>query len=375
MKRIALLIVLCVTIKAFAQLPERTFAQTVKESYCQYDTLSNYPKQWAEYVGQDIIFLPIDTIYHGLWKDYNCFYCDSLLKTHYISKNTPNKYIDNKRFHVLNCKFISPYKTNYKPGLIFQLLSASNDTIYWHIPYFLDNNSITNNYYHPVMDERNEKRLPVLIDSYIKRIQEYIGQKFIAKNDIRKQEFRLAASDQLNDYEMVDINTGNEINIAKNQVFTCVDVTLLPTNEQFKQPFLIFKDSLNNEFRVSFMDFGGVQYDIHHRLWINRFYTESEWASLINEREQRANEEKALNERHLQECVKLFGKNKGAIIAQGKVQIGMTAKMCKYAWGEPDNITRAGTSFGTAEQWFYNCLPHLGKSLYFTNGILTAIQE
>lgn len=125
MKKIALLIVLCVTIKAFAQLPERTIAQPVKESYCQYDTLSNYPKQWAEYVGQDIIFLPVDTTYHGLWKEYNCFYCDSLLKTHYISKDTPNEYIDNKRFHVLNCKFISPYKTNYKPGLIFQLLSVS----------------------------------------------------------------------------------------------------------------------------------------------------------------------------------------------------------------------------------------------------------
>lgn len=368
---------LCININVYAQLSERTVAvlPPPKKTVCQYDTLSNYAKQWCDYVGQDIIFLPVDTTYHALWKDYKCFYSDSLLKTHYICGETPIEYIDNKKFHILDYKDISPYKTNYKPGLVFQLLSTSNDTIYWHIPYFLDGNSITNNYYQVVSDKTKENRLPILIDSYIKRIQKYIGQTFIAKNNIKKQDFKQIASGKFIDGEMVDINTGKEIDIARHQKFTCVDVALLPANTLFKQPFLIFKDSLNNEFRVSFMDFGGTYNAYYHRLWLNRFYTESEWDAMIKERERWANEEKALEERHLQECVKLFGKTKGTVIAQGKVQIGMSSKMCKYAWGEPDSVTHAETSFGKVEQWFYSKLPNRGKSLCFTNGVLTAIQE
>ena len=375
MKKLALFIVLCITTNVYAQLSERNVVLPQKEKVCQYDTLSNYPKQWCDYVGQEIIFLPIDTTYYTTYKDYNCFYSDSLLTNNYIGKITPNEFIDNKKFRVLNYKFQSPYQTNNKPGLTFELLASSNDTIYWHIPYYLNKNSITNNYYHSVANEKEDKRLPVLIDAYINQIQKYIGQTFVAKNDIKKQEFKISLSDKLNDKEMVDINTGNEIKITKHQQFTCVDVTLLPTNELFKQPFLILKDSLNNEFRVTFMDFGGVHYDINPRLNINRFYTESEWKAKNEEIKQWEKEEKALNERHLQECIKLFGKTKGTLIAQGKVQVGMTAKMCEYAWGEPDDITRAETQFNKVEQWFYNSSPHFGKSLCFTNGILTAIQD
>lgn len=377
MKKIALLFALGITTNIFAQLSERTIVTTPKEKeiVCQYDTLSNYPQQWCDYVGQEIIFLPIDTTYYTIYKDYDCFYCDSLLTSNYINKITPKEYIDNKKFRVLNYKYQSPYQTNEKPGLTFELLASSNDTIYWYIPYYLNKNSITNNYYHSVANEKENKRLPVLIDAYIKQIQKYIGQTFIAKNNIKKQEFKFATSGQPNDKEMVDINTGKVIHINKHQQFTCVDVVLLPVNELFKQPFLILKDSLNHEFRVTFMDFGGVRYDINHRLHINRFYTESEWKARNNELKQWASEKKALNERHLQECIKLFGKAKGTLIAQGKVQIGMTVKMCEYAWGEPDDITRAETQFNKVEQWFYNSSPHWGKSLCFTNGILTAIQE
>ena len=81
---------LCININVYAQLSERTVAVLPPKTVCQYDTLSNYPKQWCDYVGQDIIFLPVDTTYHALWKDYKCFYSDSLLKTHYICGETPS---------------------------------------------------------------------------------------------------------------------------------------------------------------------------------------------------------------------------------------------------------------------------------------------
>ena len=214
MKNFASFIALCITTNTFAQLSERVVVTPKKENICLYDTLSNYPKKWGEYIGQEIIFLPIDTAYcnanNPLWKDYNCFFSDSLLNSHYINKETPKEYIDNKKFRVLNYKKMSAYQTNHKPGLTFKLLSHSNDTIYWHISCWLDDNSITNNYNNSVRNEKDDNRLPVLIDSYIQRIQKYIGQKFIAKTNIKKKDFRLATSGELNDDEMVDINTGKE---------------------------------------------------------------------------------------------------------------------------------------------------------------------
>lgn len=66
---------------------------------------------------------------------------------------------------------------------------------------------------------------------------------------------------------------------------------------------------------------------------------------------------------------KKFGLKNWETIVSGKVSIGMTKEMCKTAWGEPKKINETITSKSTTEQWVYD-----DNYLYFTNGVLTAIQ-
>lgn len=62
------------------------------------------------------------------------------------------------------------------------------------------------------------------------------------------------------------------------------------------------------------------------------------------------------------------------------VKIGMSAKTVinETSWGAPKKINRTTTASGVREQWIYD---HCGYNrcysgyLYFTNGILTAIQN
>jgi hypothetical protein len=58
--------------------------------------------------------------------------------------------------------------------------------------------------------------------------------------------------------------------------------------------------------------------------------------------------------------------------AKGGVKIGMTKEeVLKSNWGKPESINKTTTTTGTREQWIYGGR----KYLYFTNGILTGIQN
>ncbi len=55
------------------------------------------------------------------------------------------------------------------------------------------------------------------------------------------------------------------------------------------------------------------------------------------------------------------------------VRIGMTAEQVlkESSWGKPQRVNRSTTANGTREQWVYG----YPNYLYFTNGILTGIQN
>ncbi|WGG47657.1 hypothetical protein [Rossellomorea sp. DA94] len=54
-----------------------------------------------------------------------------------------------------------------------------------------------------------------------------------------------------------------------------------------------------------------------------------------------------------------------------KVKIGMTADEVRERWGEPSDINRTITKYGTDEQWVYANYTYL----YFSDGILETIQD
>lgn len=64
-----------------------------------------------------------------------------------------------------------------------------------------------------------------------------------------------------------------------------------------------------------------------------------------------------------------FGNDNWQLIIAGKVKIGMTNDMCEVAFGKPQKVNQTITAGKSSEQWVYK-----DNYLYFTNGILTAMQ-
>lgn len=58
-------------------------------------------------------------------------------------------------------------------------------------------------------------------------------------------------------------------------------------------------------------------------------------------------------------------------ILYSRVAIGMSKETCRLSWGEPEDINRTTTQSSVTEQWVYGS----GSYLYFTNGVLTTIQN
>lgn len=99
------------------------------------------------------------------------------------------------------------------------------------------------------------------------------------------------------------------------------------------------------------------------------YYAQKE-AERIAEENRIAEEQRQKAERKAR-LTKKYGKTYADLILQGKVRIGMTAEMCREAWGVPDDINRSSGSWGVHEQWCYDW----GGYLYMENGKLTSIQN
>lgn len=67
-----------------------------------------------------------------------------------------------------------------------------------------------------------------------------------------------------------------------------------------------------------------------------------------------------------------YGDEVTAKIILGEVQIGMDTTACWYAWGSAERENKTTYEWGIKEQWVY---PDRDAYLYFTDGILTAIQD
>lgn len=97
---------------------------------------------------------------------------------------------------------------------------------------------------------------------------------------------------------------------------------------------------------------------------------------LIDSLEQRLNEidiqlTKVNPEDKLEAMISKYGKNKGKLIASGKVWASISPQMAIDSWGEPEKIQKSDLSNGTTEKWTY---PE-GKYLFFKNGRLESWKD
>ena len=172
------------------------------------------------------------------------------------------------------------------------------------------------------------------------------------------------------EYNYDDINTGQKIEFNDLDTFTCVDLKIMdaPRDNEYMQPYLIFQNKTGNEIRVSFLKYIGEMGGRYFKPSI--LNGSGSWESDFNSLVDLKNKEQEFEE-HKKECIKIFGKENGTLIAEQKVRIGMTSKMCEYSWGKPKSINKTTGTYGVHEQWVYGS----SQYLYFENGILTDIQS
>ena len=75
---------------------------------------------------------------------------------------------------------------------------------------------------------------------------------------------------------------------------------------------------------------------------------------------------KVNNEDRLGAMIAKYGKNKGKLIANGKVWMSISFEMARDSWGDPEEIQRTTVSSGNTEKWTY---PD-NRYLFFKNGRL-----
>ena len=182
-----------------------------------------------------------------------------------------------------------------------------------------------------------------------------------------------------------DINTGQLITAEKSSWWECADFSLVDLeNNIYSKPVFVFKNEKNDEMAVqangydALLNVKRTQFltpkeieEQKRQEEINRL-KEEERLKIREEQQRKREAEWAENDRKFrQECINEFGTKYGNYIADGKVVIGMTEKMCRTSWGNPRDINTTTTSYGQREQWVYS----LKHYLYFENGKLTAIQN
>jgi hypothetical protein len=164
-------------------------------------------------------------------------------------------------------------------------------------------------------------------------------------------------------------------NIATETVWTCVDVQVKPRKEGDRMDIdrrspiiLIFDNPQFGKHYCYLEDESGKPYkNIYEEempLVCGKFQLKSYYDNV------KALDIAAKNKRKA-DLTRKYGASMANLILEGKIRVGMSKNMCRDSWGEPDDINKTITTYGTTEQWVYGY-----SYVYFDEkGQITAIQN
>lgn len=283
---------------------------------------------------------------------------------------TPRECIDGQEFTI---KSAETYVADYKRSVRIHMLDKNGDEI------IFDSAGASDKYFPSI-----------LMISYIDKYREaYLNKTFHIKD----------AENGYKEYVFKDIATGKYTN-AEGE-FVCTSLAVVRGEQKTSISYsdylfgsevkMFFKDSNDLElcipmgysagYRSSLSNINSSNYEsfsyskIYYEVQLSDlilaedYYAQKE-AERIAEENRIAEEQRQKAERKAR-LTKKYGKTYADLILQGKVRIGMTAEMCREAWGIPNDINRSSGSWGVHEQWCYDW----GGYLYMENGKLTAIQN
>ncbi|MFS4484402.1 hypothetical protein ACKGJY_15415 [Hyunsoonleella sp. 2307UL5-6] len=376
MKRIITsFLIILVYSQTFGQITTREIAEKAVLKPRVYDSLSSFkPREDLRiYIGQDFYFLPKSKKFSSFRESDLIGYQDFSIKAQSQGNMKERQYHPVQGSHKYDFK--SDYNSiaghyfrvedyiekddKYAKGFYFKLFNKKlKDTAFYELA--------------KVKQHINDRMIfPfIVVGSFEKLKSEIVGKKLQAQEQIEN---------------VIDINSGQTLKIEKGSWWECIDFTLVELeNNIYLRPALIFRNDKFNEIMVEANDYQ-ASIDVKR----SQFMTPKEIEENIRLEKERLqkNEEKlkqkeedrkireaewAENDRKFrQKCISEFGAKYGNYIADGKVVIGMTEKMCRIAWGNPIDINTTTTNYGKSEQWVYS----LKHYLYFDNGKLTAIQN
>lgn len=168
------------------------------------------------------------------------------------------------------------------------------------------------------------------------------------------------------------IGTGTNYPLVENEVYHCYGVDLCSYNDGYSSSLsFLFEDKKGKKFEIGLVTITANNSNRYKPIFIR----ESEYQAEIRRREEEAESRRRGEEQRKAERLKrltqLYGASNAKTIMEGKVRVGFTKSMCREAWGNPDDINRTITSWGTHEQWVYGHESYL----YFDGDKLTTIQN
>lgn len=313
---------------------------------------------------------------------------------------TPYQAIEGKEFVVRSA---SVEKRNYADHYIsMELIADTGEIVYY-------------NHLHGIREYS-----PIMMLSFVNQYSsQLIGNKYHVGDEVVDKRILMAKEFGTEKYRILDTDVVcTELTLVKAEKpdfgatdFVGVDMYDL-TNPK---PFLFFKDEKGREYGFEIEE-NLSKYDFYSSVYSSQFadgenyeytksYYEFKLKDLIpaDEYHQRVEERRIQEENRLAEEKRAEQERKKAaelaerkrieeqqrakaerearirstykkefadLILAGRVRIGMTASMCREAWGTPIDINRTTGSWGVHEQWVY-----YDSYLYFENGILTTIQD
>lgn len=170
----------------------------------------------------------------------------------------------------------------------------------------------------------------------------------------------------------------NFINLSDKSKWVCSEVTLLKRNPEYpnmkdNKYYFFYKFKNEKDEQTEYVSDGSYMLESEYikNEQEKKLKQEELIAKQQKEEKSRIENEKKVMEKYKTECIAKYGQHFGELVAQGKLEIGMTTEMCESAWGIPWNIYKTTTVLGTREHWFYTWK----YNLYFFGGILTKIEN
>lgn len=236
-------------------------------------------------------------------------------------------------------------------------------------------------------ETKNLNRDFVVLGYYEKMKRMFVGKTFVLK-----RRFSYGIADSYDGYRkfgnLINYDT-NEIgdSIPYNSIWKCVDIAvynvtqqtkggngddrcpviLVFENEQYGKYYSYTQNYLGKPFdeKIGYF-YGGGDNDLDFVLHLGKFLDMEQLAM----KERKDKEYKIHVQNQKRKMIAKYGKYWGNMVAEMQLEIGMTKQMCRDSWGEPQEINRTTTQYGTHEQWVY-----FTTYVYFDNGKITAIQD